>query len=315
MLHYRSLETVSLQRVWLTIGSFDGVHRGHQEIIRGLSAGARLGGAPAVALTFFPHPARVLRGQNGPFYLTTPERRAELLGEAGADIVVTLPFDDVIAATSAYDFLSYLRRRLDFRQLWVGRDFALGRGREGNVERLAQLGEELDYHLHIVPSVEENGQAISSSRIRTLLQSGDVAQAAVLLGRPYAFSGEVIHGDERGRSIGIPTANLAVWAEQILPANGVYACRARVGAAGHGAISRAAAVNIGVRPTFDGSATLPHVEAHLLDFSGDLYSQSLTLEFIARLRGEQRFPGVEALVAQINLDIQRTREIANESLS
>ena len=307
--HLLSLADAALNNAWLTIGTFDGVHLGHQEIIRGLVAGAHAEGAPAVVLTFHPHPAVVVRKRQGAFYLTLPEERAALLGELGVDVVITQTFDLQLAATSAPDFIRILKERLGLRQLWVGYDFALGHGRTGNVDVLRELGESFDYQLHVVPPVTEGQQVISSSQIRSLLEAGEVQQASRLLGRPYRLGGQVTHGDGRGRTIGIPTANLDTGDEKLVPGRGVYACLADIGGQ-----RWAAATNIGVRPTFDGQETVPHVEAHLLGFTGDLYDQVLQLSFLERLRGEQRFANIQALVAQIEQDIAHTRQIAATAL-
>jgi riboflavin kinase/FMN adenylyltransferase len=301
MQHYSILESASLKNSWLTIGTFDGVHRGHQAILTELVAGAHAKNCPAVVLTFHPRPAAVLQGLSGPFYLTSPDERAEQMARLGVDVVFTLPFTREIAATTAEDFMRRLREHLDVRVLLVGEDFALGRGREGNIERLQQLGQILGYEVRSLNRVTANGQPISSTRIRSLLTEGDVAAAADMLGRLYRLQGEVVHGDGRGRTIGIPTANVAFWDEQMLPANGVYACRATWQGQ-----SWAAATNVGLRPTFSGEKALS-VEAHLLNFKGDIYGQQLRLDFLHRLRGEQKFPSVEALIEQIRRDIEETR--------
>jgi riboflavin kinase/FMN adenylyltransferase len=306
--HLCSIQQVSLQDTWLTIGTYDGVHLGHQKIIRDFADGAHTEGAQAVGLTFDPHPAVILQRRSDPHLLTLPDERAEYLGACGIDVVVTHPFDLHVAATTAFDFLTLLKYHIGFRQLWVGFDFALGHHREGDVTRLSQLGSDLGYQLHVVSPITINGETVSSSRIRSMLNEGQVEQAAKWLGRRYCLSGDVVQGDGRGRLIGIPTANLAIVKEKLVPANGVYACVARVGQ-----ISYAAAVNIGIRPTFDRSNFQTHVEAHLLDFQGDLYSQRISLAFISRLRGEQRFPNVPALIKQIHQDIQLTREQATIS--
>jgi riboflavin kinase / FMN adenylyltransferase len=302
--HLESLDGINLQHVWLTIGSFDGVHLGHQALLRELSSNAHTDGALAVVLTFHPHPSVVLRDRQGAFYLTTVNERAALLSEFGMDVVITHPFTIDIARTSARDFIRYLKSHLAFQQLWIGYDFALGRGREGNVDTLKLLGEEFDYQLHIVQPVAFNGQIISSSQIRSLILEGNVELAQQLLGKPYRLYGLVVRGDGRGRRIGIPTANLETGNEKLVPRAGVYACRVKIDSN-----QWPAAVNIGVRPTFDGPDQLTHVEAHVLDFSGDLYGQQIQVNFISRLRGELRFPNVQELIAQVQRDIEQTREI------
>ncbi len=303
--HYSSLEGVFLKDTWLTIGSFDGVHLGHQQLICDLSQTAHENGAKSVVLTFHPHPSVVLRGRIGAFYLTTPTEKIKLLDELGTDFVITHPFTHEISQSSARDFVAYLADHLGFRQLWAGADFALGKGREGNVDYLKRLGDELNYLVHIFDTVTiPGGQIISSSSIRNLLGNGMVEEAAQYLGRLYRVDGEVVHGDSRGKSIGIPTANLHTSGEKIIPAAGVYACRAQIKG-----VYWAAAVNIGTRPTFESSDHKSHVEAHILNFSGDLYTQQIALEFISRLRGEQRFQSVDELIQQEHKDIARTREI------
>jgi riboflavin kinase/FMN adenylyltransferase len=308
MQHFNSLEGVSLHNSWLTIGSFDGVHRGHQEILRQLTAGARASASPAVVLTFYPHPGVVLRGTSGPFYLSSPQERALLLDELGVDVVITHPFDRQLAAMSARDFGVKLKKHLGLRRLFVGIDFAVGHNREGDISVLRRLGKELNFDVQVIRPVVFEGQAISSSQIRALLVKGDVDGAARLLGRLYRITGEVVHSDGRGRTIGIPTANLAVWDEKLLPGVGVYACRARIGEMTYGA-----ATNIGVRPTFDSSTASPQAEAHLLDYEGDLYGKTIQLEFVTRLRGEQRFPDIQSLLTQIHADIAQTCQILKAS--
>jgi riboflavin kinase/FMN adenylyltransferase len=300
MQHFRSLDGVQLQKVWLTIGSFDGVHRGHQEVIRRLVEGADNAEALAVVLTFFPHPAIILKKRQKPFYLTTPEERARLLGRLGVDVVVTYPFTLDVAQLSALDFVRLLRSHLGLRHLCVGHDFALGRNREGDVNKLRKLGEEFDFEVDVVMPVEFENEVISSSEIRACLADGKIKLANQLLGRPYQLSGEVVAGDGRGRTIGIPTANLSIWEEKAIPKSGVYVCRVNVNG-----IARAAVTNIGYRPTFESQLTSPLVETHILDFEADIYGQEVKLDFIAYLREEQRFDNADALVRQIELDISQ----------
>jgi riboflavin kinase / FMN adenylyltransferase len=301
--HLTSLDGVNLQHVWLTIGSFDGVHLGHQELIRELNKKAHEDGSLSVVLSFYPHPAVVLRGKKGPFYLTTPDERAILLDELGTDVVITHPFTSEIAQTSAHDFIEYLKSHLVFQQLWVGNDFALGHGREGNVDTLKLLGKEFGYLVQVIQPVVFDGQKVSSSQIRNLIFGGNIERANKLLGRAYRLSGVVVHGDGRGRLIGIPTANLEINDEKLIPGAGVYACKAEINGK-----QWQAAVNIGIRPTFDSPDQLSHVEAHLLDYSQDLYGQQIYIDFISRLRGEQRFPSVQALIDQVHSDIEQTRK-------
>jgi riboflavin kinase/FMN adenylyltransferase len=302
--HLFSLDGIHLKDTWLTIGSFDGVHRGHQQIIKELTNSAQQVGGISVVLTFHPHPSVILRGRKGNFYLTTVTEKVSLLDQLGVDLVITHPFTEEVSQSPARDFISYLKNHLDFKQLWVGEDFALGKGREGNSTFLQQHQEEYDYQIHIVPPIKSEGRVISSSVIRNLLSEGKVEEANLLLGRNYKLSGIVVHGDGRGKTIGIPTANLDTGTEKLVPASGVYACRVQV-------MDRQypAAVNIGIRPTFESTDLKAHIEAHILDFSQDLYSEQVSIEFLLRLRGEQRFSSVEELINQVHRDIERTREI------
>ena len=303
MHHYRFLEEVSLQNSWLTVGVFDGVHRGHQEIINRLTAGAHTAGAPAVVLTFDPHPASVL-GDRDIKGLTTPDERAELIGDLGVDVVITERFTRELSSVTAQDFMRRLASRLGLRRLLIGYDFALGKGREGNAARLTEIGSELDYAVEVVPAVSDESGVVSSTEIRKLVSTGNVAEAARLMGRPYRLRGPVIHGDGRGKRINVPTANIGYPREKVIPANGIYACWAYVSGRKH-----RAAVNIGINPTFTPDKQTANVEAHLLDFAGDIYNQEVHLDFAARLRDELRFDSVEALVEQIWRDVEGTRKI------
>ena len=304
MQHFWSLEGVHLDHSWLSVGSFDGVHRGHQEIIRRLVDGAHQESVPSVVLTFSPHPAVVLGRRSEPFLLTSPEERANLLGEMGVDFVITHPFNREVASKSAHDFMERLCGHLGVRTLCVGHDFALGRQREGNVARLRELGEQFGYQLQVIPAVMIDDEPLSSSRIRARLAEGDVKEVARLIGRPYRMSGEVVPGDGRGKLIGVPTANMDILRDRMLPKAGVYVCRANVNGVVWGAVT-----NIGVRPTFTTLDVLPRVETHILNLDRDLYGELIGLDFLAYLRGERRFASVEALVEQIQLDIHQARSI------
>ena len=303
MQHYRSLEDVNLQNSWLTVGVFDGVHRGHQELIKKITAGAQAHEAPAVVLTFDPHPASVLTGREIKC-LTLPDERAELLGQLGVDVVITEPFTRELASVTAYDFMMRLTRQLGLHHLLIGYDFALGKGREGNAARLTEIGAELGYRVEVVPALSDESGVISSSAIRKLIEVGSVFEAAHLLGRPYSLHGPVIRGDGRGRTIGVPTANIAYSPQKMIPAKGIYACWAYLN--GH---RYQAAINIGTNPTFTPEKQTLNVEAHLLDFSRELYGEDLRLEFIVRLRDELTFDAVDRLVKQIWEDVEMTRKI------
>jgi riboflavin kinase/FMN adenylyltransferase len=304
MRHYWSLDKVHLDSSWVTIGTFDGVHRGHQAIVHRVVSGAHLSGTPSVVVTFHPHPAVVLGKRQNANYLTTPEERAELLGDLGVDVVITHPFNHEVASLSAYQFISEMDAHLDISHLFVGEDFALGKGREGNVTRLRELGEQFGYQLEVVLPIKNGDVIVSSSTIRAKISEGNVAQAASLIGRYYKIRGEVVPGDGRGKLLGIPTANLSIWAERTIPKAGVYACRAMLDGVRYLAVT-----NIGIRPTFENKPVAPRVEAHLLDFNQDLYGKELSLEFVERLRDEKKFPDIQALIDQIHNDISRAREI------
>lgn len=286
----------------VTIGSFDGVHRGHQALIKQVRAAALKAQRTSVVITFFPHPSVVL-GRAQPYYLTGPEEKLVQLNHAGVDWLIELPFTPETAQVRAADFVGQMQRHLRMRELWIGHDFALGYKREGNAAFLTQLGQAHGFTVHAVDPLTNDGEIISSSNIRIALRAGEVAHAAKLLGRPFRLSGKVVPGDGRGKTIGVPTANLDVWQDHAIPANGVYACRAWVG---H--IPLRAAINIGTRPTVT-DETRRTVEAHLLDFDKDLYGLNIALDFFERLRGEQKFANVQELVAQIRADVETTRRI------
>jgi riboflavin kinase/FMN adenylyltransferase len=303
MEHHTSLETIHLQRSWLTVGVFDGVHRGHQEIIKRLTVGAHRKSMPAVVLTFDPHPAKVFgRGQIK--LLTLPVERAELLGDLGVDVVITHPFDMNLADTSAFDFMNRLRSQLGLDHLVLGFDSTLGRNREGNAARLAEIGSELGFTVETVSALSDESGVISSTEIRKLVSTGNVRAAAQLMGHPYRLQGTVVRGDQRGRTIGYPTANLEYDDAKLIPAGGIYACWATVGGA-----KFLAAVNIGTNPTFTPDRQFLSVEAYLLEFDREIYGDTLRLEFDRRLRDELKFESVEALVKQIDEDVEAVRTL------
>jgi riboflavin kinase / FMN adenylyltransferase len=271
----------------VAVGTFDGVHLGHREVIRGSDS----------VLTFDPHPVSVVAPQHTPKLLTTLARKAELIAELRVNELIVIPFDAEFASRSAEDFINdVLVGALGATRVAIGENFRFGHKAQGD-PRLLSADTRFETVVH--PLLEVDGEIVSSSHIRGLVLAGEVSEANRLLGTPFQLQGEVVHGDERGRSLGFPTANLIPEEALVCPGHGVYACLAD---------GRPAAVSIGVRPTFKtGRGEL--IEAYLLDFDGDLYGAPLRLEFLARLRGERRFDTSEALVGQMHRDVERTREI------
>jgi len=286
----------------VTIGVFDGVHRGHQHLVGRLCELARVKDLAAVALTFNPHPRTVIRPGFAMTYLTSLEERVELLQSLGLDAVGILPFTSELAQLSPRDFLALLVEELQMRLLMVGPDFALGRNRAGTIGVMRQVGQELGFEVEVAPLLDENGEKVGSSSIRQALAEGDVLRVAKLLGRPFSLRGPVVEGDRRGRTLGFPTANIAIGADRALPAYGVYVTRAYVGETAYESCT-----SIGIRPTFDVEPR-PTVETFILDFDEDIYGQEMRIELLERLRGELRFESVDDLVAQMHKDIVQTRE-------
>jgi riboflavin kinase/FMN adenylyltransferase len=252
-------------------------------------------------LTFDPHPDVVVRPGNERPTLTTVVERAELIAALGVDLMIVIPFTRELMALTAHEFMARLCGALAIRELCIGWDFALGRGREGNAERLAAIGQTFGYTVYRVEPFLLDGETVSSTRIRAALDNGDIESANRLLGYPYGLRGPIVEGDRRGRTIGFPTANIHVDPRRMLPAHGVYVCRALLGGVTYGAVT-----NVGVRPTFDGVRRT--VEAYLLDFSDEVYGEELRLMFLHRLRGEQKFDGIASLVAQITRDVAAARD-------
>lgn len=291
----------------LTIGAFDGLHRGHQELIGAVVQHARATNRLAALLTFHPHPAVVLAPERAPRYLTTPGEKMALLENLGLDLVLLLPFSRQVAATPAREFMEEVSKHLRVRELWVGTDFALGRNREGDVPRLRELGRDLGYQVRAYEPVQGDEAIISSSRVRSLLAKGCVRETTRLLGRYPSLSGEVVVGAQRGRTLGFPTANLEVRPERAVPADGVYAVLAVLGSERLPAVA-----NIGVRPSFDNGQRT--VETHIFDFDEDIYGCDLVVEFVVRLRDERRFEDIDDLVAQIEQDSQAARRVLSDEL-
>lgn len=290
----------------VAIGNFDGVHLGHRQIFEACRSRAGAAGVPSAVLTFDPHPARVLSPDLAPPLIVSPARKLELIAEAGIEVAIVEPFTRELASRAPDDFAQHiLVDALGAREVAVGYDFTFGRQRSGTTAVLAELGERLGFGVTIVPQFSRDGIVCSSTKIREFLMEGRVEGAALLLGRPPELTGTVVVGKGRGRTIGVPTANVAVEAE-LLPRAGVYAALAFPDA-DRSRPGRAAVVNVGTAPTFNPGSQALTVEAHLLDTSEDLYGRRLALDLAARLREERRFPSVEALTTQIAADIQEAR--------
>ncbi len=298
---YRSWQALSAPTA-VTIGVYDGVHLGHQHVLRSLEAF----GLPVVVATFRQHPISVIHPDSAPPLLTTVERRLELLADYGVAAVALIDFDDDFRRLAAEEFVeNLLVARLQARRVAVGSGFRFGYRQLGDVALLRTLGNRHGFAIDDVNILEE-GVPVRSTVIRALLREGHVATAGRLLGRPFRLPGRVVPGDQRGRTIGFPTANLAVDDSLVVPGSGVYAARI-----GWDEVIHEGVVNVGNRPTFGGAESV--VEAHVLDFAGDLYGKEITVDFVARLRAEQKFDGVETLVAAISDDIGEARRVLEDS--
>ena len=303
----RTLEqTLELENTVVTTGTFDGVHLGHRAVIEAVVAMARARSGSAVAVTFDPHPRAVIHPDDPPVVLTSMEEKRRRLQDAGIDILAVVPFTREVQMLSPEAFVStYLLTYLDAKVVVLGYDHGFGKGRSGDPDTMRALGHRFGFDVAIVPPTMAGEGPVSSSRLRDLIREGRIDEAREMLGGGYPVSGCVASGDGRGRELGYPTANIVPDdTMKLLPPNGVYAAKAFVPE------PFAAVVNLGVRPTFNGKSRL--LEAHLLDFTGNLYGRRISLELVDRLRGERRFPDPEALIAQIHKDGQRARDIIGQ---
>lgn len=286
----------------VTVGTFDGVHRGHWRVLQEVRAHADRLGLPGVLLTFHPHPLRIVRPEAAPRLLTTPLEKKEILAESGLDYAVFLSFTEELSRYEPRRFIEeILLARLRMHTLVIGYDHGFGRGRSGDVETLRRIGEADGYEVHVVQAMEVGEDPISSTRIRNDLEKGDVVRAAAGLGRPYSLRGLVVRGDGRGRSLGFPTANLSVGdADKLLPREGVYAVRAAL----RDRLAQGA-LHLGPRPTFRGSP--PSVELHLFDFDQDIYGEEIRVDFCGRIRDIHHFATVDSLIDAIRGDCDEAR--------
>ncbi len=291
----------------LTIGVFDGVHEGHRYLIERLIHQAQERDLLSGVVTFHPHPQSVLNPQNQLPYLMSLDDRVEEIRHLGVDLIALLSFTPQVAKLSARQFVTLLRKYLKMRGLVIGDDFALGRGHQGNAEKLAALGKEMRFFVHIVSPFTIDGETVSSTLVRQILTQGNMEKARKLMRHPFSVSGKVITGDKRGRALEFPTANLDIGSQQVLPGNGVYASIAYADGE-----QFASATNIGIRPTFgQGQKT---VETYLIDYHSELYGKELKVEFIRKIRDEQRFASPQELKSQVEKDVEKARKIVDKEM-
>lgn len=285
-----------------TVGTFDGVHLGHWEVLREIRHRARRTGRPSVLVTFWPHPLQVLRPEMAPRILTTPEEKKQILAQTGLDYAVFLPFTRALSRYTPRRFVQeILVARMGVKELVIGYDHGFGKGRSGDAGTLEAIGAELGFEVEVVPPIVAGGDAVSSSRIRKALLAGDVRAARAGLGRSYSLRGVVGRGDGRGKHLGFPTANLQISdSDKLIPREGIYAVRASLPDGVHDG-----ALHVGPRPTFPGSPA--SIEVHLLDYSADLYGTELQLDLIELLRGVRRFDTAAQLTDQMAEDVRRAR--------
>ncbi len=294
----------------MTVGTFDGVHLGHWAVLEQIRERAATTDRRAVLLTFHPHPLRIVRPQMAPRLLTTPVEKKEILAETGLDYAVFLHFTKALSRYTPRRFVEeILVGRLGVRELVIGHDHGFGRGRSGDARMLEEIGKELGFDVDVVAPVTIGSAAVSSSRIRKAISGGSLEEAREGLGRPYSMRGFVVRGDQRGRALGFPTANLSVGAsDKLLPPSGIYAVR---GVLRQGTFD--GALHVGPRPTFQGSP--PTIELHLMDFSGEVYGEEVRVDFIKFLRPIQAFDSAQSLVRQMELDVAKARAVLREDAS
>jgi riboflavin kinase/FMN adenylyltransferase len=287
----------------LTIGNFDGVHKGHRALFQLVKDRAAAIGGQSAVMTFDPHPIKIMRPDTSPLLITLTEQKLSLIGNSGIDVILCLPFTKEFAGISAEDFVrKILVEKIGVREVVVGYDYSFGAGREGNISLLEVMGEELGFRIHVVEPVSIDGILVSSTSVRDLVRQGDLKTAKILLGRDYQIFGTVVKGMNRGgRLLGFPTANLEP-VDELVPKEGVYAVNVTLDGVNYDAVT-----NIGNNPTFGNK--LSSIETHLLDFSGDMLGKKIRVSFLERLRDEKAFKGIEELAEQIGRDIENARRI------
>ena len=288
--------------ICIALGTFDGVHRGHQQVIGAAVARAREIGGTSLVFTFSNHPLSVVAPERCPVRLMSNEEKQIVMRDLGVDVLVNIPFTKEVLSIGAEDFIRMLIEAYEPKFVVVGPNYTFGYKNQGNSELLKEFGKKYGFEVKIHEAVCDTDDLISSTLIRGYINDGNVEKTADLLGRDFRLTSTVVHGDERGRTIGFPTANLDLPPEAAVPNNGVYAVRA-ITADG---VTHSAVANIGTNPTFDG--IYRHIEVHILDFAADIYGQELTIEFLAKLRNEQKFSGIEALVNQLHQDVETAKK-------
>lgn len=292
------------QVIYATIGAFDGIHKGHQHLIRSMVHNAKKDLAKTMVITFHPHPAVVLRAIPMPFYITSPEEKEIIFRSLGIDRTISVQFNHSMANQTPEQFLDPILDVYPIAQFWLGNDFALGKNRSGDITSLEEIGNLKGFSIHTFQHLEEHGEKISSSKIRSWIQNGDFHQVTHALNRYYSVEGQVIHGDSRGRKLGFPTANLDIWEGKLLPSPGVYATWIEIEGIIHQSVT-----NVGIRPTFDNQSKLTRVETYIHNFDQDIYQNHVKLHFIEKTRNEIKFESVEHLISQIQKDVLQAEEI------
>lgn len=295
------LDTLQQAPSVVTIGNFDGVHVGHRALIQHAVTHAKAAGVRSVVMTFDPHPNAVIGRFDAPKKIQPLDERLDTLAASGVDLVLVMPFTAELAALTPAQFVTdVLLGSLNVLRVVVGDNFRFGRDAEGDVTFLSQAGEQHGFAVDVFGLLELDGTPVSSTKLRERIARGDMSWSAAALRRPFALTGEVVHGEARGRELGFPTANVHVADDLVFPGNGVYACEAEVNGTRYAAVT-----NVGVRPTFGGVE--PRIEVHLIDTTADLYGKTLSVAFIARIRDERPFDGIDALIAQIGKDRDHAR--------
>ncbi len=306
MNHINEVNPSKNQVVFATIGAFDGVHIGHQHLIRSMVKQAYTDSAQSLVITFHPHPAVLLRSLPLPFYITSPSEKQSIFQKLGVDFVMDLKFTKKMAGMDPDQFMKLLLDQYPINQLWLGKDFALGQNRSGNLTVLRDIGKKRGYSIIDCPHVVDEHGKISSSEIRNWIKTGNFPPTTRALNRYYSLQGKVTYGDARGRKIGFPTANLEVWGGKLIPTPGVYATWITIDDKIFPSVT-----NVGVRPTFESTNSIPRIEAHILDFDENIYKKQVQLHFVENIRIEKKFNSIGELINQIQRDAKRAEEILN----